>query len=583
MRYNSFIHAALESRGPKMRHGVAIRRASGVQSADLLDATVQQIFLIILALLVTTQYVETARPDALPARTMLLGFGGITLSLLLLGLALCRWSVWRLRRREGDSDRFITWLTRWQGGLTLATFGAHFAWLQYWNWGGWLRAQDLIADWDVLIYLAGIAPLVFWYQLRWITQAPFEREAQGADWSLQAYLRFRSFPLLPLAPLMIFTLLADLSGWLPETLRDTFTYRVPAVLVLMLFLSAFMVSLFPYLLKWLFGCRPLPPGALRDDFEALIKRSGVRCRDILVWPMRGMRVPNAMMTGLLPGLRFVFVTDSMLQHLPHQALLGVFAHELGHGKHNHLAYLLAFVFTFMFMFTVAFGVSDFLFAGNEVWQVISLLGLAGLFWGGAFGYLMRRFERQADLYAARLTGSSFGIVSGLHCIRALAETHRKLPAFFHFSIEDRVRFLHSVDLLPDVESAFQKTVRGLKAGLLAAVALFGCLHYPLHKADVTQVQLSRLHDDDHMLPPERFTEALELRRTIARLNPFDLNNRCELGLLLLAIAEKDHDAAKLEEGKAELRSVKQLTPDHALYEKADALLLKSDLLRFPPQ
>ncbi len=57
------------------------------------------------------------------------------------------------------------------------------------------------------------------------------------------------------------------------------------------------------------------------------------------------------------------------------------------------------------------------------------------------GFFMRNFERQADLYSAKVMGGPSLIISSLEKIALFSGKSRNLPSWHHFSIRQRVDFL----------------------------------------------------------------------------------------------------------------------------------------------
>ena len=81
--------------------------------------------------------------------------------------------------------------------------------------------------------------------------------------------------------------------------------------------------------------RPLPPDQ-RERLLDLARCLGVRVRDIRSFPGRGQKVANALQIGLLPRLRYVLVSDHLLDHMTEREVDSVLAHELGHARGHHL-------------------------------------------------------------------------------------------------------------------------------------------------------------------------------------------------------------------------------------------------------
>ncbi|HEX8916580.1 MAG TPA: M48 family metallopeptidase, partial [Humisphaera sp.] len=178
--------------------------------------------------------------------------------------------------------------------------------------------------------------------------------------------------------------------------------QVEAVLWLVAAGVVFVIA--PEVLRRILQTSPLADSPLRRRLEALSRRSGIRCRDILVWRTH-FNVGNAAVMGLLPRFRYVLLSDLLLERLSDEEIEAVFAHEVGHVVHRHMAWYVVF---FLILMLLAVGpgtlVADALkqTAVAEQYQPVLLLAAsAGAIWL-VFGFLSRRFERQADVYAARV-------------------------------------------------------------------------------------------------------------------------------------------------------------------------------------
>ena len=92
---------------------------------------------------------------------------------------------------------------------------------------------------------------------------------------------------------------------------------------------------FPHLLSRIWKTSTLPDSPLRARLTSLTSRMGVRCRDFKIW-QTDRQVLNAAVAGLLPSVRYVFVTDALLLYLRDDEMEAVIAHELGHVRRRHL-------------------------------------------------------------------------------------------------------------------------------------------------------------------------------------------------------------------------------------------------------
>jgi STE24 endopeptidase len=106
-----------------------------------------------------------------------------------------------------------------------------------------------------------------------------------------------------------------------------------AALVVVLLLTH---TLFGWVRLWEWRARPLPAGANRDRWMALADRMGVRIRDIRLIPAGPTKTANAMQLGVIPGLRYVAVTDYMITNMDDRQCDAVLAHEFGHARGRHI-------------------------------------------------------------------------------------------------------------------------------------------------------------------------------------------------------------------------------------------------------
>jgi STE24 endopeptidase len=185
--------------------------------------------------------------------------------------------------------------------------------------------------------------------------------------------------------------------------------------LLILPLGIIMFILAPEFLRRVIPTQPLPADwPLRHRMESLCRRAGLGYRDILLWRTNSS-MGNAMVMGLFPQVRYIFLSDLLLETMRDEEIEAVFAHEIGHIVHRHMWwYVLIMVMLMLFSagplqllmnqipwLEIREGLTrareSELIARQE--QVMAAIGLA--VFGVCFGFLSRRFERQADVYAAR--------------------------------------------------------------------------------------------------------------------------------------------------------------------------------------
>lgn len=123
------------------------------------------------------------------------------------------------------------------------------------------------------------------------------------------------------------------SGWLADPSR-----RAVVQQVLQLCGVAGVFCIAPALLRQIWDTIPLPGGPLRDRLVALHRSQKVRIREILVWRTHGSMINGAVM-GLIGRLRYVLLTDALLDNLPERQVEAVMAHEVAHVRCGHMHWL----------------------------------------------------------------------------------------------------------------------------------------------------------------------------------------------------------------------------------------------------
>ena len=206
-------------------------------------------------------------------------------------------------------------------------------------------------------------------------------------------------------------------------------------------LIAVFVLVLPRLLTATWGAVPLEPGGLRSFLEGIARRADFRCRDLLIWRTGG-QMANAAIVGFTPRSRVVLFSDVLLDSLDPLEVAAVFGHEMGHAKRRHALVFAAHAISILLA-------ADFIGSAVELESAIgagAMMGVALVAWFVTFGYLSRRFELEADLESLDLMGDSVPLIRALQRVTGAHAYHR--TSWRHFSTEERVRFLHSVEANP---------------------------------------------------------------------------------------------------------------------------------------
>jgi STE24 endopeptidase len=266
------------------------------------------------------------------------------------------------------------------------------------------------------LLLATLPPMAAWMGLWW-SQYPAEialREhsvlgALEADLPIHAPPGFRDYFFSNVRLRLLFTVVPI---FLIVLLRDVFLFAAnsrswgvsrEALDGGAMLASTGLVFIFaPEILRRVLHTERLEDGPLRRRLEAMCKHNDMRYRDILVWRTHS-NMGNAAVMGILPSMRYILLSDLLLETMTDEQIEAVFAHEMGHVVHGHMAWFILFFITVMvgmegaaqwlhqvgLLRDLADWTKPLMVAGSFFWVIL------------LFGFLSRRFERQADVFAAR--------------------------------------------------------------------------------------------------------------------------------------------------------------------------------------
>ncbi len=279
--------------------------------------------------------------------------------------------------------------------------------------------------------------------------------------------------------------------------------------------SAVSIVLFiaPLFIRYIWATRRLENGDLRDRLERQCKRVGLKYREILVWDSHGLIV-NAAVMGFIAPIRFVLLSDGLIETMSPRQIEAVFGHEAGHVRHHHLQFFVVFsVLSMLVVGGILELLNRFTNIGDGILQLIAMVATL-LVWGAGFGWVSRCFERQADIFGVRAITADIdsctpdcvihahpeanaGLFAPGLCLAAahvfggtlqrIAELNgipREAPSWRHGSISSRCRLVHNLADHPSELNRFDRKVINLKATLVTLTAIglaIACwLYWPSH-------------------------------------------------------------------------------------------------------
>jgi len=340
-----------------------------------------------------------------------------------------------------------------------------------------------------LLYLSAIWSIAYRCHLR----------LHGPGLSRKEYILSNiSFSIPVLLPWLLLSGISDIIFILPFNLiKDVLLTPIGQAIYFLFFLIIVAIT-GPLLIQKFWGCTPLDQGIYRMQIENFCKKAHLEYSDILKWPLFGGQMITAGVMGLVKKFRFILVTPALLRFLHAKELDAVMAHEIGHVKKNHLQFYLFFFVGYMLLSFAGFNlvvyftiyvepVYRFLIdAGIDKESLFSalisifLIVIFIIYFRYLFGYFMRNFERQADVYVYELLDNALPLISSLRKIAVISGQPPDRPNWHHFSIKERIDYLNRCERDRRWVSRHHRKIQKSIGIYIAAMILSGIAVYNLN-------------------------------------------------------------------------------------------------------
>lgn len=311
----------------------------------------------------------------------------------------------------------------------------------------------------VLENLAGLTFFFLLLSIQWRYARPAYQAVFQREYTATAFIVFNIKANLPIVlPWLVLSAVFDFLALLPwPGFQEILTSPFGDLLLFGVFV-VFLTLFFPPLVRWLWGCQPMSDGPLRKRIESFCHKQGFSS-EILLWPLFEGQVLTAGIMGIVPRFRYLLLTPALLAALDEEELDSVLAHEIGHVKKRHLIlYILLFLSFSLLAGVLAEPLPYFLLGNNVFYRLLAwvhtgpdtllavltaviLLLFMLLYFRYLFGFFIRNFERQADLYVFKAQGTSAPLIRSFEKIAVLSGNIRDEKSWHHFGIAERVDFL----------------------------------------------------------------------------------------------------------------------------------------------
>jgi Zn-dependent protease with chaperone function len=301
---------------------------------------------------------------------------------------------------------------------------------------------------------------VFYLAIVWACAYGPYKKLYRSDISQRTYVLSNiTFSVPVLLPWLILSGFADLIRVLPFEWPAHFLDTTEGEITYFLLFLVTLAVVGPAMIQKFWRCKPLETGEHRRRIASLCQKAGIAYADILYWPIFGGKMITAGVMGLIKKFRYILVTPSLLRLLEPEEIDAVIAHEIGHVKRKHLIFYLLFFVGYMLLSYVTFDIILFgiVYAEPVYWlidktgfdqttifsvlfsSVIIIVFL--IYFRFIFGFFMRNFERQADIFVYSLFDSAQPLISTLNKIVTTSGQSADRPNWHHFSIRERIDYL----------------------------------------------------------------------------------------------------------------------------------------------
>ena len=307
-----------------------------------------------------------------------------------------------------------------------------------------------------------------------------------------------SFSLPVLLPWLMLSGIADIINALPFELPKRFLSTTEGEIIYFLIFLFGIAIIGPAMIQKFWRCKPLESGHTRSRIEDLCKRAGLEYKNILYWPIFGGKMITAGVMGLIKRFRYILITDALIRYLNPDEIDAVVAHEIGHIKRKHLLFYLFFFVGYLMLSYASFDLIIFsILYAEPVHRLIDFMGfnqatvISALFsvviitlflvyFRYIFGYFMRNFERQADIYVYELFDSAQPLISTFDKIVATSRQSPDRPNWHHFSIKERVAYLKKCETDRKWITTHDRKIKKSIAIYLVGMLVVGTIGYHLN-------------------------------------------------------------------------------------------------------
>jgi len=234
----------------------------------------------------------------------------------------------------------------------------------------------------------------------------------------------------------------------------------------------------PALIVLLWGSAKPADIEFKTKISSLAMQQGVKFKKIVMWDVMDEDIATAAVLGIFSPFRYLLITPKLKEILNWEEMSGVVTHEIGHIKKRHIIYYFIFFLVFIILIqsisqyfigavlNTDLGISLLLSQGSQI--DISLLSLLTnlpiiivflLYFRFIFGYFMRNFERQADLYCFEAGANPLSLISAFLKLAVITGDSGQKKNWHHFNIPQRITYIDQCIKTPSLIKKHENKIK----------------------------------------------------------------------------------------------------------------------------
>lgn len=317
-------------------------------------------------------------------------------------------------------------------------------------------------------------------------------------------LRKLFFGLGIISPWLVIMGISDLlQGFVPDAF-NAFLQSPIMNITLFAFFLLLLAAIAPPLMVKLWGCQPLPNSPLRSAIADFCAGQRVKYRQIMLWPSVEGRMATAAVIGPFSFSRYLLITPGLIEILNPEEIKAVIAHEIGHVKRHHL---LLFMIFFLSIFLLNYAFFELLIgwllttdllqnllqsAPHQQANIVSLASTIPLllvyllYFRFVFGFFLRNFEREADLYVFSALGTVEPLITAFRKLAWLIGDFGQRSNWHHYNIPQRINYLQKCSKNPIFIKKQHRKIKISMIVFMLCIASLVTLGYRLNSSGLQQ-------------------------------------------------------------------------------------------------